>query len=88
MTTQTTNSNSDPLVQVLCGCGWGSLGMPESEVPCECPLCGNTLRAAESDQEPSDDWYDDQMDGDAESALASAGWGTDEDYGAFDGEDF
>lgn len=25
--------------------------------------------------------YDDGMDGDAESALASAGWGTDEDYG-------
>lgn len=28
------------------------------------------------------------MDGDATSALASAGWGTDEDYGSFDGEDF
>jgi hypothetical protein len=26
------------------------------------------------------------MDGDAESALASAGWGTDEDYGYY-GED-
>lgn len=25
--------------------------------------------------------YDDSMDGDAASALASAGWGTDEDYG-------
>ena len=25
--------------------------------------------------------WDDSMDGDAESALASAGWGTDEDYG-------
>ena len=25
--------------------------------------------------------YDDSMDGDAESALASIGWGTDEDYG-------
>lgn len=24
--------------------------------------------------------YDDNMDGDAASALASAGWGTDEDY--------
>jgi len=29
-----------------------------------------------------DDW-DDSMDGDHESALASAGWGTDEDYGFF-----
>jgi hypothetical protein len=25
--------------------------------------------------------YDDSMDGDTASALASAGWGTDEDYG-------
>ena len=32
------------------------------------------------------DWYDegdDSMDGDHESALASAGWGTDEDYGYY-----
>ena len=29
--------------------------------------------------------YDDSMDGDTASALASAGWGTDEDYGG-DGE--
>jgi hypothetical protein len=38
-----------------------------------------------------DDSFDDSMDGDAESALASAGWGTDEDYGYYgdDGvEDF
>ena len=27
--------------------------------------------------------YDDSMDGDAESALASAGFGTDEDYGYY-----
>jgi hypothetical protein len=26
------------------------------------------------------------MDGDAQSALASAGWGTDEDYGDFGGD--
>jgi len=31
--------------------------------------------------EQSDDCYDDSMDGDHGSALASAGWGTDEDYG-------
>ena len=32
------------------------------------------------------DWnddYDDSMDGDHESGLASAGWGTDEDYGSY-----
>jgi hypothetical protein len=28
--------------------------------------------------------YDDSMDGDHASALASAGWGTDEDYGGTD----
>ena len=27
--------------------------------------------------------FDDSMDGDHESALASAGWGTDEDYGDY-----
>jgi hypothetical protein len=35
------------------------------------------------------DWYDtddDSMDGDNESALSSAGWGTDEEYGYY-GED-
>lgn len=31
--------------------------------------------------------YDDSMDGDAASALASCGWGTDEDYG-YDGGDY
>tara|TARA_R110002020_G_scaffold354665_1_gene567397 strand:- start:180 stop:404 length:225 start_codon:yes stop_codon:yes gene_type:complete len=33
-------------------------------------------------QEDYDD-YDDGMDGDHQSALASAGWGTDEDYGYY-----
>jgi hypothetical protein len=37
------------------------------------------------DEEWADD-YDDSMDGDHESGLASAGWGTDEDYGYY-GED-
>jgi hypothetical protein len=31
--------------------------------------------------------FDDSMDGDAGTALASAGWGTDEDYGYFDCDD-
>lgn len=38
-----------------------------------------------------DDSVDDSMDGDHESALSSAGWGTDEDYGYYgddDREDF
>ena len=31
---------------------------------------------------------DDSMDGDHDSAMESAGWGTDEDYGYFGGEDY
>jgi DNA invertase Pin-like site-specific DNA recombinase len=34
-------------------------------------------------QNELDEEYDDSMDGDAASALASAGWGTDEDYGYY-----
>lgn len=34
-----------------------------------------------------EDDYDDSMDGDHDSAMESAGWGTDEDYGYY-GEDF
>lgn len=30
--------------------------------------------------------YDDSMDGDHESALASAGWGVDESYVGWDGD--
>ena len=33
------------------------------------------------------DFYDDSMDGDHDSAMTSCGWGTDEDYGYY-GEDF
>ena len=31
-----------------------------------------------------EDYYDDSMDGDFDSAMASAGFGTDEDYGLYD----
>jgi hypothetical protein len=34
-----------------------------------------------------EDDYDDSMDGDHDSAMESAGWGTDEDYG-FYGDDY
>jgi hypothetical protein len=34
-----------------------------------------------------DDFYDESMDGDHDSAMESAGWGTDEDYGYY-GEDY
>lgn len=35
-----------------------------------------------------DDSYDDSMDGDWDSAMRDAGFGTDEDYGYFGGEDY
>ncbi len=42
-----------------------------------------------------DDWcfydeddYDDSMDGDWDSAMASAGFGTDEDYGCYGGDEW
>jgi len=31
---------------------------------------------------------DESMDGDHQSALASCGWGDDEDYGCFGGDDW
>lgn len=34
-------------------------------------------------KETSDDYYDESMDGDFDSAMASAGYGTDEDYGYY-----
>jgi len=36
-----------------------------------------------NDFHEEDDDYDDSMDGDHESGLTSAGWGTDEDYGSY-----
>lgn len=33
------------------------------------------------------DFFDESMDGDHDSAMESAGWGTDEDYGYY-GEDY
>jgi len=74
----------NPWVQVLCGCGWGNLRIRESDVPDYCPLCERPLPVADDSDDYADDFNDD-MDGDAGSALASCGWGTDEDYGCYDG---
>jgi hypothetical protein len=30
-------------VNVLCGCGWGRLAIPEEDVPEFCPVCGFRL---------------------------------------------
>jgi hypothetical protein len=47
---------------------------------------GESMDYDDYNDEAGDDSYDDSMDGDHGSALASAGWGTDEDYGYY-GED-
>ena len=36
-------ADGDRVVQVLCQCGWGNLGMRTTEVPHECPVCGHGL---------------------------------------------
>ena len=55
--------------------------MSESEILDMCEA--NDISEMLSDD---DDSYDDSMDGDHDSAMSSAGWGTDEDYGYY-GED-
>jgi hypothetical protein len=40
------------------------------------------------EQDYDDDYYDDSMDGDWDSAMASAGFGTDEDYGCYGGDEW
>jgi hypothetical protein len=47
----------------------------------------NTLFEEYMDQLAEEYEYDDSMDGDFDSAMASAGYGTDEDYGYY-GEEF
>ena len=41
------------------------------------------VELALADAEAADADYDDSMDGDFDSAMASAGYGTDEDYGYY-----
>lgn len=39
------------------------------------------------DYDPSDEEYDDSMDGDFDTGMRDAGYGTDEDYGYYGGGD-
>lgn len=41
----------------------------------------------EDEYDNFENYYDDSMDGDHDSGMTSAGWGTDEDYGYY-GEDY
>lgn len=55
------------------------------EVNARYSICESCMQ--EDDEYYDDDDYDDSMDGDHESGFASAGWGTDEDYGGW-GDDY
>lgn len=44
-------------------------------------MTGEVVQCAKQVLAQPDQDYDESMDGDHASALASAGWGTDEDYG-------
>lgn len=48
---------------------------------------GNLNDAIDAIDKMRDEDFDDSMDGDHDSAMASCGWGTDEDYGYF-GDDY
>lgn len=57
-------------------------------------ICDGCMRRGDDgddfmdDEDFDDDGdYDDSMDGDHDSAMRDAGWGTDEDYGYYGGED-
>lgn len=72
---------------------------PQQNPDCDCLFC-ESERAREKEDycycgecdwcretEQAHDTFGEEMDGDHESGLASAGWGTDEDYGCYDSGD-
>ncbi len=61
----------------------GRLSFAEIAAKHEIPL--DWVDAAASEMS---DQYDESMDGDFDSAMASAGYGTDEDYGCFSSDDY
>ena len=61
----------------------GRLTFQEIAAKYEVPLSWVDSVASEAN-----DQYDDSMDGDHASALASIGWGTDEDYGCYSSDDY
>ena len=61
----------------------GRLTFREIAAKYEVPLSWVDSVASEAN-----DQYDDYMDGDHASALASIGWGPDEDYGCYSSDDY
>jgi hypothetical protein len=44
---------------VLCGCGWGEMGMKEEDIPHCCPVCGGRLICP-------DDYVEDEVEPDTD----------------------
>ena len=72
----------------------GDADEPRNYDGCSCSNCGADITEAQADDNhglceccAAVDDYEDERDGDATSALASAGFGTDEDYGGRQDED-
>ena len=63
------------------------LDIPVAWVEVVCDEVHSTLNTLNAIFDNDQDFMDDSMDGDATSALSSAGFGTDEDYGYFGGEE-
>lgn len=63
------------------------LDIPVAWVEVVCDEVHSTLNTLNAIFDNDQDFMDDSMDGDATSALASAGFGTDEDYGYYGDEE-
>lgn len=59
------------------------IGQLGSIMHLRCEACGWNFTSNEEEDDSENDDFDDSMDGDHASALASAGFGTDEDYGYY-----
>lgn len=51
--------------------------------PSDALLAEYLYKDRQAEYDDHDDYYDDSMDGDHDSAMTSCGWGTDEDYGYY-----
>lgn len=72
-------------MDMRCTCG---ASVPLGSRSSICDACFDEMNEDEPEHESDDEDYDDSMDGDHESGLASAGWGTDEDYGCYGGDEY
>lgn len=72
----------DVVLAVECDCGGAGCNDcgDHADICCDCEDCDGECGDAPD--------MNDSMDGDHDSAMASVGWGTDEDCGSYGGDDF